>query len=67
MMSNRCINLTHYYAEYNADILILDLVQGDSLLDKVGEPCSDTASPKMWSLVTDTGLQEGSNVTWSER
>lgn len=29
MMSNRCINLAHYYAEYNADILILDLVQGD--------------------------------------
>lgn len=61
-----CIYLTHYYAAYNADILVLDPVQGDSLLDEVKEPCSETASPKMWSLVRDSGLQEGSNVILPE-
>lgn len=53
-----CINVTHYYAEYNADILVLDPVQGDSLLDEVGEPCSDTAEQRslkcdLWSQTQD--------------
>jgi hypothetical protein len=45
----------------------LDPVQGDPLLDEVGESHSETVSPKMWSVTMDLGLQKSSNMVLSKR
>lgn len=43
------INLTHYYAEHNAGILIWDPVQGDPWLDEVGDSRSESFTQNVMS------------------